>query len=104
MGSRCGEQAVQSQTRPEEARSNRVQRQAEQLGNLRIAQLLELTQQQNFAVQRIELPDRMAHQHLRFNGGLWCRLVTGRLLAQKRSPKRGFAAMSAQDFKADRKS
>jgi len=83
MWRRCGEQAVQSHECPEEPRANRIERQAEQLGNLRVAQLLEFAQQQNFAVQRIELPDRVAHEHLRFNGGLRCRLKIGRLLAQK---------------------
>jgi len=101
VGSWSSEQIVQGHSGAEEARAYRIKRQAEQHGNLGIAQLLEFAQQQNFAVQAFELPDRMAHQHLRFDGGLRGRFAIGRLFAHEHGPKCSLAAMSAQDLEAD---
>jgi hypothetical protein len=101
VGRTSREQIVQSQAGAEQARANRVQRQPEQPGYLRVAQLLEFAQQQNLAIQPFQLPDRLPHQRLRLNCVVDRRFAVRWLFAQKRGPERSLAAMGAQYLEAD---
>jgi hypothetical protein len=92
------EQLPERSASAEKARTHGVDRQMKKIGNLRIAELLEFTQEEDFPVDGLELGDGVANPKASFG-----RIVSGgvgngfRLTEQGRSED-NLSAMRSQNF------
>jgi hypothetical protein len=99
----CGglEQIAQRRASPEEAGSDGVQGEFEEVSDLGVAQLFEFTEEKDFAVDEIESFNGTADPQSGFCRVLLAGIGCERPLTEKRGPKSGLATIGAQDLEAN---
>src|SRR6266481_316019 len=95
------EDVAEGHASAEKARANRVHGQAEQIGDFGIAELLEFTEQQDFAFGTFQFAERFADCEIDVGG-----IVSGRVLrcvrdTKERAAKDGLAALRAKNLETD---
>lgn len=101
---RCGgglEQVAEGGAGAEEAGTGRVDGKLEEVGDFGVAQLLEFAEEEDFAVDGVELFDGAADPEAGFGGVLPGRIGVAFWMAEERGAEGGFAAVGAKDFESD---
>jgi hypothetical protein len=73
----------------------------QQVGDLGVAELLEFAEEENFAVEGVELFDGPANPQARFRSVLFGGIAKALWLAEEHGAESGFAVMSAKDLEGD---
>jgi len=73
----------------------------EEVGDFGVAELLEFAEEEDFAVDAVELFDGAADPEAGFGGVLFGGIRDGAWTAQERGAEGGFAAVGAKDFEGD---
>lgn len=73
----------------------------EEVGDFGVAELLEFAEEEDFAVNRVELFDGAADPEAGFGGVLFGGIGNAFWLAEERGAESGFAAVGAKDFESD---
>jgi len=101
---RCGrwlKQIAEGGAGAEEAGADGVDGELEEVGDFGVAELLEFAEEQDFAVDAVELFDGAADPEAGFGGVLLGWIGNGAWMTEERGAEGGFAAVGAKDFEGD---
>jgi hypothetical protein len=85
----------------EEAGTHGVDGEMEEVGDFGVAELLEFAEEEDFAVDGVELFDGAADPEAGFGGVLFGGIGNGAWMAEKHSAEGGFAAVGPKNFEDD---